>query len=117
MGDTPEVCLVDSTVIMNLFYSCSGRLGTCLLVDVPTPQAGISSGVSPALVVCFFRWYQRDWVRSHQDVYEAQKYRVQTAAVLKVSGSVPGLELEVCLSFATGEHLKLFTSAGFPADL
>lgn len=66
--------------------------------------------------VLFFRWYPRDWVCSHQDVYEAQKYRVQTPAVLKVSGSVPGLELEVCLSFASGEHLVLFTSIGFPAD-
>ena len=70
--------------------------------------------------VLFFRWHQRNWVCSDQDVHETQEYRVQTPAVLKVSGSVPGPELEISLSFAilfSGESVKLFSSMGFPAHL
>ena len=121
MVEIPEVCpvnsLVDSTVIMNLFHSCSGRLGTCLLVGMPLHHRQESHRGSHLPRVLFFRWYQRDWVCSHQDVYEAQKYRVQTPAVLKVSGFVPGPELKVRLLFAAGQLLKLYTSIGFSADL
>lgn len=76
-----------------------------------------TTGVSAAFWLLFFRWYQRDWVCSHQDVYEAQKYRVQAPAVLKVSGSVPGPALEVPLSCAAGEHVQLFISTGLSAGL
>lgn len=111
----PVNSLVNSAVIMNVFYSCSGRLGTCLLVGMALYHRLQSPQGSHLPYVLFFRWYQRDWFCSHQDVYEAQKYRVQTPAVLKVSGSVPGLELRVGLSFTAGGHLKLFTSTGFSA--
>lgn len=102
---------------MNLFYSALEKLAPafCLAWLYTTGRNLIQGSHLPH--VLFFRWYQRDWVCSHQDVYEAQKYRVQTPAVLKVSGSVPGLELEVRLSFATGEHLKLLTSIGFSPGL
>lgn len=121
MADIPEVCPdnspVDSTVSMNLVSSCSGRLW-CLPSGghASAPQVEPRQG-SHLPRHLFFRWYQRDWLSPHQDVHEAQKYRVQTAAVLKVSGSVPGLELEVRRLFATGEHPKLSSGTGFLAGV
>lgn len=90
-------------------------------------QGGFVS-VSHLLCVLFFRWHQRNWLCSNQDVHEAQEYRVQTPTVLQVSGSAPGLELDAplpllsdCICTAgipfSREHKKLCTTIGTPARL
>lgn len=84
--------------------------------------------VSHLPCVLFFRWHQRNWLCSNQDVHEAQEYRVQTPTVLQVSGSAPGPEHDVPLPLLSdctctagipfsGEHKKLCTSIGTPARL
>lgn len=72
------------------FHSCYKSVSSVALEEsaraVMTASQGGFVSVSHLLCILFFRWHQRNWLCSNQDVHEAQEYRVQTPTVLQVSG-------------------------------